>query len=229
MFAGLPIGLLTGIYCVVSSLPALLRDDDKPIPPPPGAIVLFDGKDVTKWVGRKGGPPEWIVRDGYLEVAPGKGDIQTKEKFGDFKLHVEFWLPLMADKTGQGRANSGVYLQGRHEIQVLDSYQNETYPEGSCGALYGLIAPSKNASKPPEHWQSFDIDYTAPVVDENGRVLKKGRVTVVHNGETVIANGEFDRMIDLGKDLKMGTPGPILLQDHGCKVRYRNIWLVPKK
>jgi hypothetical protein len=220
-----PVWLLTA---ALTATPRLTADEPVAAPPPKDAVIVFDGKDLSAWVNDRGQPAEWKVQDGYFEVVAGKGDVRTKEKFGDFKLHLEFWVPFMADKTGQGRGNSGVYLQGRHEIQVLDSHNNETYANGSCGALYGLIAPSKNASKPPEQWQTYDIDYTAPVV-EDGQVKKKGRVTVVHNGVTVIDDGEFDKQIDLGKDKNMGTPGPLLLQDHGCKVRFRNIWLVPKK
>jgi hypothetical protein len=201
---------------------------DKQAKPPNGAIVLFDGKDLSGWTTLDGEPAPWKVDDGYMEVAPGKHDIMTKEKFGpDFKLHVEFWLPLMADAKGQARANSGVYLQGRYEIQVLDSYHNETYPDGACGALYGIIAPSKNASKPPEQWQTYDITLHAPRVDDNGKVIKEGRLTVVHNGETIIDDGKFDKVTGGALDEKLGEPGPIRLQDHGCKVRYRNIWLKP--
>src|SRR5438874_5102234 len=142
-----------------------LADDkkDEPMTPAPkGATVLFDGKDLSGWTTRGGKEAGWTVQDGYVEVAPGKGgDIMTKDKFGpDFQLHVEFWLPLMKDAKDQGRANSGVYLQGRYEIQVLDSYMNETYDNGSVGALYGIIAPDKEAQqkavKPPEQWNAYD-------------------------------------------------------------------------
>lgn len=213
-----------------------LAAQDKPAPPPKGAIVLFDGKELTSWVSargkQQGQPAPWKVEDGYMECAPGKGDIMTKEKFGpDFQLHVEFWLPLMADAKDQGRANSGVYLQGRYEIQVLDSYMNETYANGSVGALYGLIAPDKeaqkNAVKPPERWQTYDITFHSPRVDDKGKVTEKGRVTVVLNGVTLINKGEFDKATGGALDEKLGTPGPILLQDHGNRIRFRNIWLKP--
>jgi hypothetical protein len=201
--------------------------DDSPSRPK-DAVVLFDGKDLTGWTTLDGKPPEWKVEDGYLEVVPGKGDIRTEKTFGpDFKLHVEFWLPLMADAKGQARANSGVYLQGRYEIQVLDSYMNETYADGVCGALYGIIAPSKNANKPPEQWQTYDITFHAPRVDAEGKVTAKGHLTVVQNGETIIDNGAFDKVTGGALDEKLGEAGPIRLQDHGCRVRYRNIWLQP--
>src|SRR5262245_40947426 len=201
-----------------------VRADDAPKAPPKDAKVLFDGKDLSGWSMMNGKEPTWKVANGYMEVKGG--DIMTKETFGpDFQVHVEFWLPLMADKKDQARANSGVYLQGRYEIQVLDSYMNETYANGSCGALYGLIAPSKNASKPPEQWQTYDITFHAPRVDEAGKVTKKGRLTVAHNGVTIIDDAEFDKLTGGALDDKMGSPGPILLQDHGNKIRFRNVWL----
>jgi hypothetical protein len=135
--------------------------------------VLFDGKekDLSGWTTRDGKEAEWIVQDGYMEVGPGKHDIMTKERFGpDFKLHVEFWLPAMPQAKSQARANSGVFLQGRYEIQILDSYMNDTYAKGECAALYGLIGTSKNANKPPEQWQTYDITFHAPRVGDDGKV-----------------------------------------------------------
>jgi hypothetical protein len=221
--------LATGLLLVITIgvLVAQTEKDDKPSPPPAGAVVLFDGKDLSGWTTRKGDPAGWKIENGYLQCVPGKGDVMTKETFGpDFQLHVEFWLPLMADKKGQARANSGVYLQGRYEIQVLDSYMNETYANGSCGALYGLIAPTKNASKPPEQWQTFDITFHAPRVDSAGKVTQKGQLTVVQNGVTIIDKGEFDKLTGGALNDKMNEPGPILLQDHGNTIRFRNIWLL---
>jgi hypothetical protein len=199
--------------------------DDK-AKPPEGAIILFDGSDLANWTTMDGKPAGWKVEDGYMEVVPGQGGMRTKATFGpDFQLHVEFWLPLMKDATGQARANSGVFLQGRYEIQVLDSYMNDTYKMGECAAMYGILGTSKNANKPPEQWQTYDINFHAPRVDDQGKVTKKGKITVVFNGETVIDNGEFDHTTAGEIDKKIGTPGPIYLQDHHCKVRFRNIWL----
>jgi hypothetical protein len=196
--------------------------------PPKDAIVLFDGKSLDGWVGADGQPAPWKVENGYMEVVPGKHDIRTTKEFGpDFKLHAEFWLPLMADKTGQARANSGIYLQGRYEVQVLDSYMNDTYPDGVCGALYGILKPSKNANKPPEQWQTYDMTFKSPRVDEQGKVTTKGELTIVFNGETIIDKGQFDKVTGGAMDDKMGNPGPIRLQDHGCKDRFRNIWIQP--
>jgi hypothetical protein len=218
---------------------------DKNSAPPKDAIVLFNGKDLSGWTKLNGKPAEWKVEDGCIEIVSGKGDIMTKEKFGpDFLLHIEFWLPLMAKAKDQGRANSGVYLQGRYEIQVLDSYMNKTYANGACGALYGIIAPNwavaeekglsepKNPCKPPEQWQTFDITFHAPRVDNQGKVTEKGHVTVVQNGVTVIDNGAFDTLTGGALDERIGEPGPLRLQDHhnkagGHNVRYRNIWLKP--
>src|SRR5207237_482106 len=139
-------GLFGSALVLALAVAGVLRSDDKkegpaPKPPPEGAKVIFGAKtkDLADWTTRQGEPAEWKVENGYLEVAPGKKDVMTKEKFGpDFQLHAEFWIPLMPDATGQGRGNSGVYLQGRYEIQVLDSYMNETYANGVCGALYGI-------------------------------------------------------------------------------------------
>jgi len=215
------------VFAFLAAFPFSAKSDEKGAAPtgaPEGASVLFDGKDLSGWTTLDGRPAAWPVRDGYMEV--GRGDIRTKQTFGpDFKLHVEFWLPLMKDAKSQGRANSGVYLQGRYEIQVLDSYHNDTYAKGECAALYGILGTSKNANKPPEQWQTYDITFHSPRVDEGGKVTVPGRITVVFNGETVIDEGRFDRVTGGALDEKLGEPGPIRLQDHGCKVRYRNIWL----
>src|SRR5215831_13026630 len=206
--------------------------------PPKGAIVLFDGKDVSGWRSRGSDKPApWKVENGYVEIVSGKGDIMTKEKFGpDFELHVEFWLPkLPPEIKDQARANSGVYLQGRYEIQVLDSYMNKTYANGSVGALYGILAPDAKAQekaiKPPEQWNTYDINFHAPRVDDKGKVTEPGRVTVLLNG-VKITEGDFNKVTGGNIDDKIGEPGPILLQDHqnkagGPNVRFRNIWLKP--
>jgi hypothetical protein len=234
------LALLLASACALSSAgqgtPADDSKDVVPKPPPKDVKILFEGTDLSKWVkyeaNKKNDVPrsaDWKVEKGYMEIVPGRKDIMTKEKFGpDFQLHVEFWLPLMADKKGQQRADSGIFLHGRHEIQVLDSHDNPTYPEYSCGALYGLIAPSKNASRPPRRWQIYDITFHAPRIDERTKTVKeKGELTVVLNGETIIEKAPFDKVTAGAMDDKIGTPGPIRLQDHGAKVRYRNIWIKP--
>ncbi len=200
------------------------------VPPPPGAVVLLDGHGLSGWTTLDGRPAPWKVKEGHIEVVPGTGYIRTKKVFGpDFKLHVEFWLPLMKGSHSQARANSGVFLQGRYEIQVLDSYMNPTYPKGECGALYGIIGTSKNANRPPETWQTYDLTFHSPRLDEKGGVVQKGTLTEVFNGQTVIDHAAFDHVTGGALDEKLNEPGPIMLQDHGCKVRFRDIWLLPIK
>lgn len=197
--------------------------------PPKGAIILFDGKDASKWEHRKSKEPcKWDVVDGCLVVKAGAPDLQTKQDFGDFKLHIEFWLPLMADQTSQGRANSGVYSHGRYEIQVLDSYQNPTYPFGGCGAIYEQKDPDKNAIKPPEQWNTYDITFRAPRFDKDGKVTVKPRITVIHNGVKIHDNVEIEKSSTRGgDDSPQPKVGPIMLQNHGCPIRFRNIWILP--
>jgi hypothetical protein len=199
--------------------------------PPKSSVILFDGKDASDWEHRRRGgsqPCEWLVTDGSLEIKPGSGNIVTTQQFEDFRLHLEFNTPLMVNVKGQARGNSGVYLHGLYEIQVLDSYNNETYPDGVCGAIYGQKGPDQNACKPPGQWQSYDIIFYGPRFDSAGTVIKKPRVTGVHNGVMIHDDVEIS-----GGPTRAGLPGPmvkagpILLQDHGCRVKYRNIWLEP--
>jgi hypothetical protein len=192
---------------------------------PKDAIVLFNGKDLSAWQARKGGDAKWKIKDGYMEVTPGTGDIYTKEVFGDCQLHVEFWLPLMADKHGQERANSGVYLQGRYEIQVLDSYGLDS-KDNDCGGIYKIAAPLKNACRKPEEWQSYDIAFRMARV-ENDALKEKPRVTVFHNGVMIHNNLEIPTPTGGAMDMDMRKPGPLLLQDHHDLVRYRNVWVMP--
>src|SRR5438067_2330648 len=144
-----------------------------PGPPPSDALVLFDGKDLSQWKGDNGGDAKWIVRDGYAEVN-GTGSIMTKQEFGDVQLHVEWATPTKVSGDGQGRGNSGVYLQGRYEIQVLDSYQNHTYADGHAGAFYGNFAPLVNAARKPGEWQSYDIIFQAPKPSSDGKSVEPG-------------------------------------------------------
>ncbi len=196
--------------------------------PPRGAIVLYNGTDTSAWIHRGSTDPiRWKVVDGALEVTPGTPDIVTKQEFGDYLLHIEFWLPYMPQATSQGRANSGVYNQGRFEIQVLDSYQNDTYKAGCCGSLYGVKDPDVSVPRKPEEWQSYDITFRAARFDKDGAMTEKPRlVTVFWNGTKIHENVE----IPIGSTVAgMAGPapakGPILLQDHGNPVRYRNIWI----
>ena len=194
-------------------------------PVPSDAIVLFDGKDISQWVQcGSDNPAGWKVENGCMQVRGG--NICTKRKFTDFQLHVEFWLPLMAEAKGQARANSGVYLQGRYEIQVLDSYGLK--PEmGDCGAAYGASPPMVNACRPPENWQTYDIIYHAPKFDDKGNQTTGPRATVFQNGVLIHLNAEWPKMGIGALGGEANTPGAIMLQDHGCAVRYRNVWIRP--
>ena len=202
--------------------------DAKSTPAPEGATVLFDGKTSDQWTKTNGKPVEWKLEDGHWEGVKGHGDIVTKEKFtGKFKLHVEFRVPYEPDNKGQGRGNSGVYVQGRYEVQVLDSYGLKS-GKNDCAAIYELAAPKENACKAPSVWQSYDIEFTAPVFDADGKKkTEPARMTVYHNGVKVHdeAKVESDNTRSgLGGD--PSKPGPIMLQDHGHPVQFRNIWLL---
>jgi len=197
--------------------------------PPKGAIVLFNGKDASMWhQAGSNDEAKWDIVDGSLVVKPGAGDIATKREFGDYKLHVEFWLPLLADKTSQERANSGVYNQGRYEIQVLDSYKNPTYKAGGCGSIYGQKDPDADAIKPPEQWNTYDITFRAPRFDKDGKETEFPQITVYHNGIKIHDKVEIKvESTATGKTGVQPATGPIDLQDHGAQIRYRNIWIVP--
>jgi hypothetical protein len=212
-----------------------LDDVDAPLAPAPrGAVVLIPPRPadaasaLSMWVNRNGGGPAgWSVKEGYVEVRPGNGDIVSKELVQDCQLHVEFWLPLMADRTGQARANSGVYVQGRIEVQVLDSY-GQPPRDNEAGGIYRVAVPLRNASKKPERWQTYDIAFRAPRIGADGKQERKGSITVFHNGVLIHNNVEFDAQVTTAglPTPDFSKPGPILLQDHGNLIRYRNVWLV---
>jgi hypothetical protein len=212
---------------------ALAQDDaDAPmIPAPAGAVVLFDGNDLSRWVSRKDRQAAgWKVENRYMEVTPGSGDIYTVDSFSDYQLHLEFWLPLMPDAKGQARANSGVYNQGRLEVQVLDSY-GEPPRDNEAGGIYKVAVPLRNAAKKPEKWQTYDIAYRAPRIGPDAKQTEKGSITVFYNGVLIHNNVPFDAQTTTSglppENNDYSKPGPILLQDHGNKIRYRNIWIVP--
>ncbi len=193
---------------------------------PSDAIILFKkGKDLDNWTSRKG-PAKWKTGFKKMQVN-GTGDILTKEKFGSCQLHVEFRSPAKVESEGQGRGNSGVYIQTLYEVQVLDSYNNETYYNGQAGSLYKQSAPLVNASKKPGKWQVYDIVFHAPVFNPDGTVNKPATVTVFHNG--VLIQDHFELK---GPTVYAGYPKyqahgdmPLLLQDHGNPVQYRNVWI----
>jgi hypothetical protein len=198
---------------------------------PSDAIVLFDGKNLNQWVNKKDNskPAGWkIVNNDYFEVVPDSGDIQTIMKFGDCQLHIEWSAPDEVVDGGQMRGNSGVFLQNRYELQVLDSYNNRTYNNGQAGSIYKDHPPLVNAMKSPLEWNVYDVIYTAPRFKANGLIDAPARITVFHNGVVVQNNTTIN-----GLTLYMGLHNypeshgedVISLQDHGCKTQFRNIWL----
>jgi hypothetical protein len=196
--------------------------------PPSDAVVLFDGKDSSHWVHKDGSPSKWTVADGYLEVAPKTGEIHTKESFGDCQLHVEFREPSPPKGEDQDRGNSGVFLMGLYEIQVLDSYNSKTYADGQAGAVYGQYPPLVNASRAPGEWQTYDIIWHGPRFDGSGKLNRPAHVTVILNGVLVQDNVELTG--PTGHHVRPPyTAGPdklpLALQDHNHPVRYRNIWI----
>jgi hypothetical protein len=193
--------------------------------PPKGAVILFAGKALDAWEGRGGkARPDWKLLAGVMEARGG--DLVTKRSFtGRFRLHVEFRVPHKPQARGQARGNSGVFVQGRYEIQILDSY-GFAADRSSCGSVYGQIAPSANVCKAPLTWQSFDVEFTAPVYKDNKKV-KAARLSVLHNGVKIHDDVALSRPTAGGLPGDEWQPGPILLQDHGDPVQFRNVWLLP--
>ena len=204
--------------------------DQPTTPPPAGAKILFDGKSLDGWQSRGGKdkPAPWKLLDGGI-MQSGGGDILTKEKFaGPFKLHVEFRVPYMPKASGQGRGNSGVYVQGRYEVQVLDSY-GLVSKKDDCGAIYTVAAPLVNACKAPTVWQSYDIDFTPPPC-KDGKKAGNGKMTVHQNGILIHENVEITSdNTPSGNGGDPCSPGPVMLQDHGNPVQFRNVWMIEGK
>ncbi|WP_435010724.1 3-keto-disaccharide hydrolase [Tundrisphaera lichenicola] len=224
-----------------------VHDGDRPQPPivtpgtpstqeapgkaPSDAVVLFDGKDLSKWQ-INGKEPGWKVEDGAMIVPPGGtpngGTITSKDEFGDAQIHVEFATPDPPKGTDQGRGNSGVLIMGRYEVQVLDSFENITYADGGASAVYGQHPPQVNASLPPGQWQTYDIFFTAPKFKEDGSVETPAYITALHNGVLVQNHVELLGPMTfraLAKYSPHGPKGPLAFQDHGNPVKYRNIWV----
>lgn len=194
---------------------------------PSDAMVLFDGKDLSQWTTLEGSSAKWEVKDGAFTVVKGTGDIKTKSNFGSFQLHIEWRAPAAVVGDGQGRGNSGIFLQERYELQVLDSYESPTYSNGQAGSIYKQLIPLVNATRKAGEWQTYDVIFTAPVFGESGRVISPARVTVLHNGVLIQNNATI-----AGPTEFKGMPvyqahgkGGIKLQDHGNPVSYRNIWI----
>ncbi len=198
-----------------------------PVPPPSDAMVLFNGKDLSHWRSQDSGAAQWTVRDGYFESIAGSGSIHTLEHFGDVQLHVEWAAPVPVSGTGQGRGNSGIFLMGLYEIQILDSYHNDTYADGQASAVYGQFPPLFNASRPPGEWQSYDIVFRRPRFDSSGALLRPARVTLLHNGILVQDNVEPTGPTSWLQNAPYRAHAdrlPFSLQDHSSPVRFRNIW-----
>lgn len=225
-----------------ASLAALaLQPADKPLPQPkvvtPGAaasdapadaVVLFDGTNLDAWSAQDGKPATWTLDDGKPKggaMTVHGGPVITKQKFGDCQLHVEFCEPV-TNGQGQDRGNSGVYLQGRYEVQVLDSFKSETYPDGQCGAIYKQHAPRVNACREPGKWQTYDIIFHGPKM-ENGKKTANATITVLHNGVLIQDHAEVTGPTGAAMNAQEGGDGPIYLQDHGHTVKYRNLWIRP--
>jgi Domain of Unknown Function (DUF1080) len=195
--------------------------------PPSDAVVLFDGTDLSGWLSvESGGAAQWNVENGHMQVVPGTGDIRTVREFGDCQLHVEFAAPSEVVGRSQGRGNSGVFLMGRYEIQVLDCYENPTYADGATAAIYGQYPPLVNACRPPGEWQTYDVVWIAPRFD-GSRLVSPAYCTLFHNGVVVHHHREL-----MGPTTHRALPvwqphppvGPLRLQDHSNPVRFRNIW-----
>lgn len=196
--------------------PGTSGNPDKVGKPPSDAIVLFDGSNFDQWESTKGGEVKWKLIDGAMEVVRGTGTIQTKKKLGYGQYHVEWRTPEEVKGSGQGRGNSGFFPLSGPEVQVLDSYNNSTYSHGQAGAIYNRYPPLVNACRAPGVWQTYDVIVHAPILDKDGKYIRKSAYTVLHNGVLIQDNMEVGGA--------KGKTGHLRLQDHGNPVRYRNIW-----
>ena len=196
--------------------------------PPSDAVVLFDGRDFSQWQHLKGDPVKWRLEDGAMTVVKKTGNIATRRGFGDCQLHIEWRTPEKVEGESQGRGNSGIFLQSRYELQVLDSYNNRTYSNGQAGSMYKQVIPLVNACRKPGEWQTYDVVYDAPRFAEDGTVQRPAFITVFQNGVLVLNHFELKgstEYIGLPKYRKHGLKEPLMLQDHGNPVSYRNIWI----
>ncbi len=195
---------------------------------PSDAIVLFNGTNLDKWQQLDGSPAHWTLGDKAMTVANG-GDITTRDSFDNFQLHLEFRTPTVVKGEGQGRGNSGLFLQGRYEVQILDNFNNPTYSNGQAGSIYKQTPPLANACKAPGEWQTYDVIFTAPIFSTKGTLLHPAYVTVIHNGVIVQNHTAIQGTTPYkGRGIyEPHGPGPIRLQDHGNPMSFRNIWLRP--
>jgi hypothetical protein len=199
-----------------------------PVPPPPDAVVLFDGTGLAEWRSADGGPARWVIKEGAIESVAGAGYLYSARGFGDVQLHVEWAAPVPAQGKSQGRGNSGVFLMGLYEVQVLDSYENDTYPDGQAAAVYGQYPPLVNACRPPGEWQTYDIVFRRPRFRPDGGLVTPARITVVHNGilvQDAVEPWGPTQWLQALPYTAHPDKLPLAFQDHGNPVRYRNIWL----
>ena len=195
---------------------------------PADAIVLFDGDEASEWRHTDGRPVEWVVADGVITVVGGTGNIESVRQFGDIQLHLEWRAPVVVEGDGQGRGNSGVFLQKQYEVQVLDSYDNRTYSNGQASSIYKQHIPLVNASRPPGEWQTYDIVFEAPRFTGEGALERPAYITVLHNGVLVQNHSEVQGTTEfIGPPSYTAHPPllPLMLQDHGNPVSFRNIWI----
>ena len=231
--------VVLAVVALVSTFIAQSQDPALPQPrvvdpggtdkPPSDAVVLFDGTNLQHWITRDGRPSGCQVIDREMVCRSGDGDAMTVQKFRDAQIHLEFKVPHMPNQKDQFRGNSGVYVNGSWEVQILDSYENPTYPDGMLGAIYGFRPPLVNAARPPEQWQSYDITVRMPICDEEGTVVKPARMTVHLNGVLVQDNTELDRLGPGHTGKGLCDAGPLLFQDHGgpevTTMKFRNVWI----
>lgn len=207
--------------------PKVIGPGERPSDPSSDAIVLFNGADLSQWVSTNGGPAKWKVENGYMQVVKKTGSIRTKRSFGDCQLHIEWATPTEVKGKGQHRGNSGAYLMGKYEVQVLDSYNYTTYPDGQAAAVYGQNPPMVNASRGPGQWQSYDIIFRRPIF-KGKKLVRPATITVLHNGVLVQDHWVIEGATAYKKRARY-TPHedklPLILQNHGDPVRYRNIWI----
>lgn len=228
---GAAIGALLTVFLISTAI----GEDKAPLPtvvnpgapgsPPADAIVLFDGKDTSHWTSDKGKPYQWDLIDGAMVCKAKAGSIVSTDRFEDAQIHVEFNVPLVPNGKGQDRGNSGVYMQGKYEIQVLDSYQSETYPNGQCGAVYGEYPPLVNVCRPPTEWQTYDIIFRAPRFGPDGKRTEQGVITAFQNGVLIQDHVKIGGSTTASLYKEGPGDGPLVLQDHDFPVKYRNIWI----
>jgi hypothetical protein len=208
--------------------PAVVTPGNSVAAPPSDAIVLFDGTDLAHWQASDGSAAQWVLDDGTMHPTSSSGPLQTKQRFGDVQLHVEWSTPKPTHGKSQGRGNSGVYLMTKYEVQILDSFANETYADGQAAAIYGQNPPMVNVSRAPGQWQSYDIIFRRPRFSDDGSLVKPAILTVYHNG--VLVQDHFKlwgptNWLKFDKYEPHADALPISLQDHGNPVRFRNIWI----